>query len=39
MEDAAVTHEGQLEALRKKHNDAVVEMNEQLDIIQKQRAK
>ena len=39
MEDASVAHEGQMESLRKKHNDAIVELNEQLDLLQKARTK
>ena len=39
LEEANMNHENQLAALRKKHNDAVAEMGDQLDQLQKQRAK
>lgn len=39
LEEANMNHEGQLAALRKKHNDAVAEMGDQLDQLQKQKAK
>lgn len=39
MEEANINHETQLAALRKKHNDAVTEMGDQLDQLQKQKAK
>ncbi len=34
-----MNHENQLAALRKKHNDAVSEMGDQVDQLQKQKAK
>lgn len=34
-----MNHESQLAALRKKHNDAVAELSDQLDQIQKQKHK
>ncbi|VDD85927.1 unnamed protein product [Enterobius vermicularis] len=39
IEEANMNHEGQLVALRKKHADAVAELSDQLDQIQKQRQK
>jgi len=39
LEAANVNHESQLSALRKKHNDAVAEMGDQLDQLQKGKAK
>lgn len=39
LEEANMNHEGQLAGLRKKHNDAVAEMGEQLDQLQKSKAK
>jgi myosin heavy chain 6/7 len=39
IEQANVVHEGQLAALRKKHQDAVNEMGDQLDQLQKQKTK
>ncbi|CDW55353.1 Myosin tail family protein [Trichuris trichiura] len=39
LEEASMNHEGQLGALRKKHNDAVAEMSDQLDQLQKAKAK
>jgi len=39
LEEANLQHEAHMTALRKKHNDAVAEMGEQLDSLQKQRAK
>jgi len=39
FEEANQTHEGQLGALRKKHNDSVVELGEQMDQMQKHKAK
>jgi len=39
LEESNMNHEGQLGALRKKHNDAVAEMGEQLDQLQKAKAK
>ena len=37
LEEANMAHENQLSALRKKHNDAVGEMTDQLDRLQKQK--
>jgi myosin protein heavy chain len=39
LEESNMNHENQLGALRKKHNDAVGEMGEQLDTLQKSKAK
>jgi len=39
LDDANLNHESQLTGLRKKHNDAVAEMGDQLDQLQKQKAK
>lgn len=39
LEEANMNHEGQLTGLRKKHNDAVAEMGDQLDQLQKGKAK
>jgi hypothetical protein len=39
IEEANVQHESQLNALRKKHTDACAEMGDQLDQLQKQKAK
>lgn len=39
LEEANLNHETQLGALRKKHTDAVAELSDQLDQIQKARAK
>lgn len=39
LEESNMNHEGQLSALRKKHNDAVAEMGDQLDQLQKIKAK
>lgn len=39
LEEANLNHETQLAALRKKHNDAVAELSDQLDQLQKQRQK
>lgn len=39
LEESNMNHESQLAALRKKHNDAVAEMGEQLDQLQKAKAK
>ncbi|KAL1237357.1 Myosin-4 [Trichinella pseudospiralis] len=39
LEEANMNHEGQLASLRKKHNDAVAEMSDQLDQVQKAKAK
>ncbi|KAK0404980.1 hypothetical protein QR680_017737 [Steinernema hermaphroditum] len=39
LEEANMNHENQLAALRKKHNDAVAELGDQLDQVQKQKAK
>jgi len=39
LDAMAVNHETQLGVLRKKHNDAVCEMGEQLDQLQKSRLK
>ena len=39
LEEANQTHENQLAALRKKHNDSVAEMGENLDTLQKAKAK
>lgn len=39
LEEANLNHETQLGALRKKHNDAVAELSDQLDQLQKQRQK
>lgn len=38
-EEAALNHENVLSAMRKKHNDSVAELGEQLEQIQKGRAK
>lgn len=39
LEEANMNHESQLGALRKKHNDAVAEMGDQLEQLQKAKAK
>jgi myosin heavy chain 6/7 len=39
LEEANMNHENQLGALRKKHNDAVAEMGENLDGLQKAKTK
>lgn len=39
LEEGNMNHENQLASLRKKHNDAVAEMGDQLDQLQKQKAK
>lgn len=39
LEDAAINSENAMAALRKKHNDAVAELSDQLDTVQKMRAK
>ncbi len=39
LEASGMNHETQLGALRKKHNDAVAEMGDQMETIQKQKAK
>lgn len=39
LEEANLNHETQLGALRKKHTDAVAELSDQLDQLQKARAK
>lgn len=39
LEEANMNHETQLAALRKKHNDAVAEMGDQLDQLQKSKSK
>lgn len=39
LEELNINHEGQLSSLRKKHNDAVAEMGEQMDQLQKSKAK
>ena len=37
--EAIISHEGALAALRRKHNDAVAEMGEQLEQLTKTKAK
>lgn len=39
LEEANIQHEGTLANLRKKHNDAVAEMGEQIDQLNKLKAK
>lgn len=39
LEDAAINSENAMAALRKKHNDAVAELSDQLDTVQKMRGK
>ncbi len=39
MEEANMNHEAQMGALRKKHNDAVAEMGDQLEQMQKVKIK
>jgi len=39
IEESNVQHDNQLGILRKKHNDAVAEMGDQLDQLQKQKSK
>lgn len=39
LEDATINFETQLGGMRKKHNDAVAEMGDQLDQVQKQKSK
>ncbi|KHN87676.1 Myosin-4 [Toxocara canis] len=39
IEEANMNHEAQLASLRKKHSDAVAELTDQLDLIEKQRQK
>jgi len=39
LDEANLNHENQLGALRKKHNDAVAEMGDQLDQLGKQKNK
>ncbi len=39
MEEANMNHEDQMAAMRKKHNEAVAEMGDQLEQMQKSRAK
>ncbi|VDN05641.1 unnamed protein product [Thelazia callipaeda] len=39
IEEANLSHEGQIVSLRKKHTDAVAELTDQLDQIQKQKQK
>lgn len=39
LEESNLNHESQLNGLRKKHNDAVAEMGDQLDQLQKLKAK
>ncbi len=39
LEEAGMNHENQLGALRKKHNDAVAELGDQLDQLAKQKLK
>ena len=39
LEEANIQHEQAMSNLRKKHNDTVAEMSEQLDILNKTKAK
>ncbi len=39
LDESNLQHEGNLNVLRKKHNDAVAEMGDQLDQLNKQKTK
>ncbi len=39
LDESSLQHESNLNVLRKKHNDAVAEMGDQLDQLSKQKAK
>jgi DNA-binding protein H-NS len=39
LEEANINHETQLGALRKKHTDAIAELSDQLEQLQKQKQK
>jgi len=39
LEESSIQHEGALAALRKKHNDSVAEMSEQIDYLNKTKAR